>query len=268
MDKSLRFQLYIIILCVLSLGILLNCLSLVQSASASATPIKDWGVSYQKDGSHPIGNASKEFLAQYDSYYVGAEDEKVLYLTFDAGYENGYTSQILDTLQTHKVPAAFFLVAHYISSSPDLVNRMVQEGHLVCNHTASHPDMSKITELAAFQKELEKNESIFFQATSKPMAKYYRPPAGKVSETNLQQAQQLGYATIFWSLAYADWDNNNQPSPENALKTLIPRVHNGAVILLHSTSKTNAHILGDLLRAWKNEGYRFESLDQFMTAVS
>ena len=263
--KNIPFKFYILMVCILSICIVLNCISFAKSITASAIPIKDWGVSYQKDA-QPIGNASKEFLAKYNSYYVGGTEDKIIYLTFDAGYENGNTAQILDTLKENKVPAAFFLVSHYIVTNPDLVKRMVDEGHLVCNHTATHPDMSKITNMEVFKKELEDNEKIFRQITSHEMTKYYRPPAGKVSETNLQQAQQLGYSTIFWSLAYVDWQQNNQPSPQTALSTVLPRIHNGAIVLLHSTSKTNAQILGELIKTWKNEGYRFESLDYLISS--
>ncbi|MHB1315429.1 MAG: delta-lactam-biosynthetic de-N-acetylase [Christensenellales bacterium] len=267
MSEWLRSRFYYILLSILSLGILCHCVFLIDDVATSAVPIKDWGVSYQKDGKQPIGNASKEFLAQYNSFFVGGSEEKVIYLTFDAGYENGYTAKILDTLKENDVPAAFFLVSHYIKTNPALVNRMVEEGHLVCNHTATHPDMSKISSLAEFQKELEDNESVFKQATAHDMAKYYRPPAGKVSETNLAQAKELGYYTIFWSLAYVDWYQDNQPSPQTALSTVLPRIHNGAVILLHSTSKTNAEILGDLITEWKNAGYRFMSLDDLVASA-
>ena len=138
---------------------------------------------------------------------------------------------------------------------------MVAEGHTVANHTMHHPDMSKISDLASFQKELEDLETLFAQTTGTQMAKFYRPPQGVYSQENLKMAKELGYKTVFWSLAYADWDNNSQPTPEQAFDKLIPRVHNGAVILLHSTSKTNAEILDDLLTRYKEMGYTFEHID-------
>ena len=220
-----------------------------------------WGLSFSGEGQTPSGPASAAQLRQYDAVYVGDGQEKVLYLTFDAGYENGYTGQILDVLKKHNVPAAFFLVGDYLERNPDLVRRMVEEGHIVGNHTASHPDMSKISEKEAFSKELTEVEDLFRDITGKELPKFYRPPQGVYSEKNLEQAKQLGYRTVFWSLAYADWDNNKQPTEEYAFQKLLPRTHNGAVILLHATSKTNAEILDELLTQWKQQGYRFASID-------
>ncbi len=227
-----------------------------------AVPTGAWGLSFQQEGATPSGPASAQQLRRYDAAYVGNTDEKVLYLTFDAGYENGYTAQILDVLKKHQVPAAFFLVGDYLERNGDLVRRMVTEGHIVGNHTASHPDMSKISQIQAFQKELNEVETLFQEITGKELPKFYRPPQGIYSQENLEHAQQLGYKTVFWSLAYADWDNQNQPSQEYALSKLLPRTHNGAVILLHSTSRTNAELLDSLLTQWKQQGYRFESIDK------
>ncbi len=220
-----------------------------------------WGLSFPSSGSAPNGPTSRETLRQYDAAYVGDPDEKILYLTFDAGYENGHTATILDTLKKHNVKAAFFLVGNYLQKNADLVRRMVEEGHIVGNHTMTHPDMSAITEKAAFQAELEGLETLFKEVTGKNLPKYYRPPQGIYSEDNLKLAQELGYQTVFWSLAYKDWDNNKQPTAEYALGKLIPRTHNGAVILLHSTSQTNAEVLDELLTQWKSLGYRFETID-------
>ena len=219
-----------------------------------------WGLSFQETGQTPSGPSSPEELARYGAAYVGRPEEKVLYLTFDAGYENGYTAQILDVLQKHSVPAAFFLVGNYLEKCPDLVRQMVAQGHIVGNHTASHPDMSKLSDPQAFSQELQALETKFFQVTGKELPKYYRPPQGVYSRENLIQAQKLGYQTVFWSLAYADWDNQNQPTREQALEKLTERVHNGAVILLHSTSRTNAQVLDQLLTRWEEMGYRFETL--------
>ena len=181
----------------------------------------------------------------------------MLYLTFDAGYENGCTQQILDVLQKHEVPAAFFLVGNYIEKNADLVRRMVAEGHTVGNHTMHHQDMSKLTDKAAFQKELADLEKLYESTVGQPMEKYYRPPQGIYSEENLRLARELGYKTVFWSLAYVDWNNDSQPTREQALAKLLPRTHDGAVVLLHSTSQTNAEILDELLTKWKSMGYTF-----------
>ena len=221
----------------------------------------NWGLSFQTEGSAPHGPASSNQLKKYDAVYLGDTEEKVLYLTFDAGYENGCTEKILDTLKAHNVPAAFFLVGNYMEKNADLVRRMVQEGHIVGNHTMHHKDMASLSE-GEFLSELSALEELFRQVTDKELPKFYRPPQGVYSEENLKAAQKAGYKTVFWSLAYADWDNANQPSPEAAMEKLTGRIHNGAVVLLHSTSKTNAQILDQLLTAWEDMGYRFGTLEE------
>jgi len=233
----------------------------VSQFSGAAVQTGAWGLSFQTEGQAPQGPASADILERYDAVYVGDDDEKVLYLTFDAGYENGCTAQILDALKTHNVPAAFFLVGDYMERNPDLVRRMVDEGHTVGNHTMNHPDMSGMTG-AAFQKEITGLESLFRDITGKELPKYYRPPQGLYSGENLKAAKDLGYKTVFWSLAYVDWNNDSQPTADYAFSKLLPRTHNGAVVLLHSTSKTNAAILDQLLTKWKDMGYRFGTLEE------
>ena len=220
-----------------------------------------WGLSFRTEGAPPVGPAGTAQLKQYDAVYLGDTSKKVIYLTFDAGYENGSTEKILDALKKHNVKAAFFLVGNYLEQNADLVRRMVSEGHIVGNHTMHHPDMSKITDPAAFQKELSDLETLFKQITGKEMPKYYRPPQGIYSEENLRMAKEMGYKTVFWSLAYVDWNNDAQPTAEQAYRKLLPRTHNGAVVLLHSTSKTNGEILDELLTKWKEMGYTFASVD-------
>ena len=218
-----------------------------------------WGLSYNTE--IPQGPASAQQLYKYDAAYVGDTSQKVLYLTFDAGYENGQTEKILDILKKQQVPATFFLVGNYIQRNPELVRRMVAEGHMVANHTMHHPDMSKISTEEAFEKELRDLEALYLETVGSEMPKYYRPPQGVYSEENLKMAKKLGYKTVFWSLAYADWDNNNQPTRQQAFDKLLPRTHNGAVILLHSTSQTNGAILEELLTRWKEMGYEFRPID-------
>lgn len=222
----------------------------------------NWGLSFQQAGQPPVGNATKEELQKVQAYYCGDTEEKVIYLTFDAGYENGHTEKILDVLKEQRVPAAFFVVGNYLETSPELVKRMVKEGHIVGNHTYHHPDMSQIATKEDFEKELTSLEELYEKITGQKMKKYYRPPQGKYSNSNLQMAKDMGYTTIFWSLAYVDWYQDQQPSQEEAIKTLIPRTHTGAIILLHSTSKTNADVLEQLITKWKKQGYQFKSLDQ------
>ena len=224
----------------------------------------NWGLSFQSEGAAPIGPADAQTLAKYDAVYLGDTAEKVLYLTFDAGYENGCTAKILDTLKNHNVPAAFFLVGNYMEKNADLVRRMVDEGHIVGNHTMHHYDMSKLSDKEAFSKELTDLENLFKEVTGKELPKYYRPPQGTYSEENLKMAKELGYKTVFWSLAYVDWQNDKQPTAEYAFSKLLPRTHNGAVVLLHSTSATNAEILDKLLTKWESMGYHFAPLTELL----
>ena len=225
-----------------------------------------WGLSFRQEGAPPVGNTGKDRLKQYDAAYLGDPSQKVLYLTFDAGYENGCTEKILDVLKREQVPAAFFLVGNYMEKNADLVRRMVAEGHTVGNHTMHHYDMSKLSAKEAFSKELTDLEDLYRQVTGQELPKYYRPPQGIYSEENLKMAKELGYKTVFWSLAYVDWNNDAQPTLQEALGKLLPRTHPGAVILLHSTSGTNAEILEELIGKWKDEGYEFGTMEELFAA--
>lgn len=239
-----------------------------EEPAVTASADGNWGLSFQQEGRPPIGNATPDYLKQYNAHYVADTQEKIIYLTFDAGYENGNTAAILDALKKHNVPATFFLVGNYINTSPDLVKRMVAEGHNVGNHTFHHPDMSKISTSESFSEELKSLEALYQEVTGQPMKRYYRPPQGKYSESNLQMAKDLGYDTFFWSLAYVDWYENKQPTHEEAFKKLLGRIHPGAIVLLHSTSKTNAEILDELLTKWEEMGYQFHSLDELAGSAS
>ena len=245
----------------------MNLIKLLTGATVAlalcCTPVfaKDWGLSYPQDGAVPIGNETSEYLNKFDAYYVAPTEEKVIYLTFDAGYENGCTEKILDALKKHEAPATFFLLGTYIRDNPEMINRMLAEGHIVANHTMTHSNMSSAS-AEKFSKELTTVEEEFLQITGKELPKFYRPPEGKYSEANLQQAKDMGYKTVFWSLAYVDWVDNDQPSKEKAFARLLPRIHPGAIILLHNTSKTNEIIMDELLARYKNLGYRFGSLEE------
>ncbi len=223
---------------------------------------ENWGLGFGADGTQPTGNATAKELKEYDAYFVGDNKEKKVYLTFDCGYENGNTEPILDALKKHNVSATFFVVGHYLESAPDLVKRMIEEGHTVGNHTYHHPDMSKISDKESFQKEMDDVKTLFNQVTGEELSMYYRPPQGKYSTTNLQMAKEMGYSTFFWSLAYVDWNVDDQPSHEEAMEKLTKRIHPGAIVLLHSTSKTNGEILDELLTKWEEMGYSFGTLEE------
>lgn len=227
---------------------------------------EDWGLSFGESGTQPVGNASPEDLAWYDAYFMGDASEKVIYLTFDCGYENGNTGPILDALKKHDASAVFFVVGHFLETAPDLVKRMVEEGHAVGNHTYHHPDMSSISDPDAFQKELDDVADAFYGITGTALSPYYRPPQGKANAENIRMAQQSGYSTVFWSLAYVDWDPENQPGHAAAFDKLTSRIHPGAVVLLHNTSQTNGEILDELLTKWEDMGYCFKPLSELISA--
>ena len=223
---------------------------------------QDWGLGFSEQGQPPAGMASVEELKAYDTYYLGDSSEKKIYLTFDAGYENGNTQEILNALEKHNVKATFFVVGHYLETAPELVKKMVEAGHTVGNHTYHHYDMSKISDKASFEKEMKSVEEKYKEITGQEMTKYYRPPQGKYSLENLKMAKELGYHTFFWSLAYVDWKTDAQPSHEEAFEKLMSRIHPGAIVLLHNTSSTNAEILEELLSKWEAEGYSFGTLSE------
>ena len=254
-----------------TLGALSICLAVVgvfvsrnreTADSIAVMSSNNWGLSFQEEGKAPVINVDKEKLKELDGYYIGDEEKKKIYLTFDAGYENGNTEKILDALKENNVKAAFFLVGNYLETCPEIVKRMVEEGHIVGNHTYHHKDMATLTSKEAFVKELEDLEALYKKVTGKDMPKFYRPPQGKFNEEQLQWAKSEGYKTCFWSLAYVDWDEKKQPSKQEAMEKLTKRIHPGAIVLLHSTSDTNGEIMGDIIKAWKDMGYTFGELTE------
>ena len=223
--------------------------------AAVAASTDNWGLSFQTEGEPPVGNATAQSLAQYDAYYVGDTTQKVLYLTFDCGYENGYTAQILDVLKDHQAPAAFFVVGHMIQSSPDLIRRMVQEGHIVGNHSVNHPSFPEIS-LEECQQEIMELHDYVKENFGYEMS-LFRFPMGEFSEADLKVVQDLGYRSVFWSFAYRDWLVDEQPDPQEAIATIEDRCHPGAIYLLHAVSETNAQILGQVIDDLRGEGYVF-----------
>ncbi len=222
----------------------------------------DWGLSYQTKNEPPSGNAESSELASYDALFMSPDHTaKNVYLTFDAGYENGYTEIILDSLKECGVKAAFFLTGHYVKTEPEIVKRMHNEGHLVCNHTADHPDTTTLSQ-SDFNAQLTKVESLCMENCGFMPDKFYRPPSGRFDAESLTYAKELGYKTVLWSVTYKDWDNNDQKSSEEAISTLMERAHPGAVILLHATSKTNSEILSDYINEMKSAGYEFKSMEE------
>lgn len=237
------------------------------------TTVYNWYCVHVGGHARPRADSRFDFIGRLGGYYIdghpAAKDpdsrDKVVYLTFDAGYENGNVAKILDTLKEEQVPGAFFVLGNLITQNPELIRRMADEGHLVCNHSYSHKDMTGWTE-AQIREELTKLETTCREQTDVEIAPYFRPPEGKFSRSLLEAVNGMGYKTVFWSFAYADWDNSRQPDPEKARAKVLDNVHNGAVILLHPTSAANAAILGDVIRSLKADGWRFGTLDELTDA--
>ena len=239
------------------------------SFTSVASDIKGWYCKRTKDHSQPkldgyLSDAEKyDGLIWIDKYHNDFSDkEKMIYLTFDAGYENGNIEKILDILKEENVKATFFILENLIKTNKDLVQRMIDEGHLIGNHTSKHKDMSKVADIEIFRRELESLENLYEDNFSVKMSKYYRPPEGKFSLQNLEWGRSLGYKTVMWSFAYADWDNNNQMSEEKAIDKIMQNLHNGEVMLLHPTSSTNVKIMKNLIKELKNQGYEFGRVDE------
>lgn len=250
------------ILCIfMSIVLLLSIIIIPVSASDSET--YGWYCKRAKDHLRPPLPSEFDFIRDSDGFYIGSDpDKKVIYLTFDAGYENGNVKKTLDILKQNEVQGAFFILSNLIKTSPDIVKRMVDEGHTVCNHTSTHKDVSKLNNYESFKNELVSLEKVYQDIIGGEVSKYFRPPEGKFSKKSLLYAKQMGYKTIFWSFAYADWDNNNQMSPEAATKKIMDNIHPGAVLLLHPTSEVNVLILDNIIKTLKNMGYSFGSLDE------
>lgn len=241
--------------------VLLLCFSLAFCVMADiSTKRLEWYFKPSAEGERPLPPAEAHFMSDYDAHFIG-EDTKKVYLTFDLGYENDNVKSILDTLKAEKVKATFFLLRHTVVGGKNL-EQIISDGHLTANHTLHHKDMTKMQELESFSAELEGLAEDYGRVTGRELSKIYRPPCGAFSEQNLAWARELGYKTVFWSLAYADWDEKNQMSPDAALNKLMSRMHNGAVILLHPTSATNAKIMPELIKRLKAQGYEFGTVDE------
>jgi peptidoglycan-N-acetylmuramic acid deacetylase len=210
---------------------------------------------------------SATLLEKYKGYGFGDTSKKVIYLTFDEGYENGYTASILDTLKANNIHATFFVTKPFVTGSfkgvpdSDLLKRISNEGHIIGNHSVQHKSMPTFTSEAAFNAELIGVEDAVNNIPGCKMSKYFRPPEGTFSELSLYYTQKLGYKSMFFSLAYKDYDVENQPDPESSKAALLKNTRDGTICLLHAVSKTNATILDSLIKEWKNRGYEFKTLD-------
>lgn len=248
-----------------SLLLIVQVIVILALPSHAAETPHAWYVKRGKNGAIPaIEENTERLLAEYNAYYADKmqnNGDKVLYLTFDAGYENGNVAKVLDILKSENVRAAFFVLSHIVKKEPTLLKRMASEGHLVCNHTAKHPDLTHCSE-ETVQNEINALEKVYREICGQTLAPFFRPPEGKYNEMVLKTAQNMGYTTVFWSLAYADWNDSVAPNDEKAMSILEKNTHNGAIILLHPTSEINVRILKKMISYWKTEGYRFGTLDE------
>lgn len=219
-----------------------------------------WGFKKNEGAKPDIPKETVDMLSKYDAYYMDQRENKVLYLTFDEGYENGYTGQILDTLKKCDVPAAFFVTGSYFDREQELIKRMVDEGHIVGNHTENHPNMHKLQDAEKMKEELKLLDDKFYAQFGERM-KYMRPPEGEYSERVLAAAKDAGYKTMFWSFAYKDWIKDANMGADYAFNSVTPYLHSGAIILLHAVSRDNADALEDIITYAREHGYEFKSLD-------
>lgn len=239
-----------------------NTNTLSTSASAEESRTIGWGIKRNNNHEQPdVGVQNKSILEQNGGICLGKDMTKNIYLTFDAGYEAGYTEKILDVLKENNVKATFFITSHYLNTASDIVERMINEGHIVGNHTVNHKSMPSITN-EEIENEVMKLHQAVFEKFNYEM-KYIRPPKGEFNERTVKKCSELGYKTVMWSFAYCDWDEKKQPSIENGKKIIIENLHSGEIMLLHANSKTNSEILDTIIKEARSQGYEFKSLDQF-----
>ncbi|MCM3653919.1 delta-lactam-biosynthetic de-N-acetylase [Metabacillus litoralis] len=250
--------------CAIVLSILcLFFLSMSPVYAQSNKPLH-WGFAKSKNHEPPSAGVELDtLLGKYGSFYLGNSTTKEIYLTFDNGYENGYTPKVLDVLKKQKVPATFFVTGHYLEKEPGLVKRMVNEGHIVGNHSWHHPDLT--TQSAEkLKKELESVRLKVEELTGQKEMNYLRPPRGIFSERVLAESKKLGYTTVFWSLAFIDWKVDAQRGWKYSYDNIMRQIHPGSILLLHTVSKDNAEALDQAIIDLKKEGYIFKSLDDMM----
>ncbi len=237
------------------------------AADYSKLANESYGFGYNKNfkkGEIPSIGFYGEMFEDKNAYYTGDTNEKKIYLTFDEGYENGYTEEILDVLKEKNVPAAFFCTGDYLKCNSPIIKRMIDEGHIVGNHTWNHPKMPKVTDdEAAFKKELTEFDEYLYD-NYKIKSCYFRYPEGEFSERTLAMIKDMGYHTFFWSIAYKDWERDVTRGANYAVNQITQQIHNGAIILLHAVSSDNAKALPDIIDTLRNEGYEFSSLDNII----
>lgn len=231
----------------------------------SANPVFGYGWGYKRNADNTLPEVGKfgKILEKYDAVYADLDAEKEIYLTFDNGYEQGYTEEVLDVLKNEKVPATFFVTGHYVKTAPELVKRMAEEGHIIGNHSYSHPDFTTMSK-EEMKKELDQLEKVVAEVSDQKKTTYLRPPRGTFDENTLEWATEFGYVHVFWSLAFKDWETDKQKGWKYAFDEITEQIHPGAILLLHTVSEDNAKALEKVIAHLKEEGYVFKSLDDLM----
>lgn len=258
-----KIKLTIVALCIVfAISIISANNEIPMIANAKYENTFGWGIKRENNHLQPdVGSKNKQLLEENNGICMGRDGEKIIYLTFDSGYEAGYMDKILTTLKENNVKATFFITAHYVNTQPELVKRMINEGHIVGNHTVNHKSMPDCS-LDTIKKEMMDLHSAIYEKFGYEM-KYMRPPKGEYSERTVAYTNTLGYTTVMWSFGYDDWDEKKQGREEYGKKKILDNVHNGEVMLLHATSKDNSNILDDVIKEIKNRGYEFRNIDNF-----
>ncbi|MBQ3415724.1 MAG: polysaccharide deacetylase family protein [Clostridia bacterium] len=253
---------FIILLLVISITCSNSSKTFETAGNILSNKLIGWGIKREENHNQPdVGNKNKEILEKNNGICLGNKEKAYIYLTFDEGYEAGYTAQILDILKKNNVTATFFITSHYLNTEPELVKRMLDEGHIVGNHTVNHKSLPTLSDEKVKSEIMNLHKEIYEKFDYE--MKYIRPPKGEFSERTLYISNSLGYKTVMWSFAYCDWDENNQLNEEKAKEMIINNLHNGEIILLHGNSKTNTNILDSTIKYIKNQNYEFKSLEQF-----
>lgn len=262
MKKKIIIKLLAVLIFAISMTFLNDTNTIQTSSQGLSNKLIGWGIKRNDNHEQPdLGKVNKELIEKYEGYCLGNKDKKYVYITFDNGYEAGYTSKILEVLKQNQVSATFFITAHYLNTQPDLVKQMIDEGHIVGNHTVNHKSMPSLTEEQIKKEVMDLHQAIYSKFNYE--MKYMRPPKGEYSEKTLSVCNSLGYKTVMWSFAYEDWDEKNQPNEEKSLQKIVNNLHNGEIMLLHATSKTNTNILDSLIKEIKAQGYEIRSIDDF-----
>ena len=267
MDKAINM---IVVICFLLFVIFIIFVAGIsgnfKGYNVSTTPLSNkkigWGIKRNDNHEQPdLGEKNREIINEFDGYAIGSKDKKYIYLTFDVGYDNGYMEKILNTLKENEVKAAFFVTGQCVKTSPEIIRRTIDEGHIIGNHTVNHKSLPDCTDEVIDSEIMNLHKKIYEEFNYE--MKYMRPPKGEYSEKSLAYVQKLGYIPVMWSFAYDDWDEQKQGREEYGKNKILDNLHNGEIMLLHATSKDNANILDEVIKKAKEKGYEFKSLDEF-----